>query len=228
MAKLNLDTFKSNASEAIVKQETQGIFKEHHDIHKSVALDNLISPISIRTLTSNTDALKHSIETLGQIEPIIVRLVGEKYEVLNGNRRARVAKELGYIDISADIVNASDEDALFLPYLLNPHEGFDIIEIASYLQDLKEKHSISNETILEKTGLHVNKYSDLFSQLKCDTLQNFNTHYDALLHKYFKLRDGAFNIEKDGVNLKIAIDSDNADERTKAEVYRFIHKLSNI
>ena len=228
MAKLNLDTFKNNASEAIVKQKTQGIFKEHHDIHESVTLDNLISNISIRTLDSNTDALKHSIEALGQIEPIIVRRVGEKYEILNGNRRVEVAKELGFVDISVDIINASDDDALFLPYILNAHEGFDIIEIASYLQNLKENHNISNDTILEKTGLHVNKYSDLFSELKGDTLQNFNTHYDGLLHKYFRLRDGAFDIEKGGVSLKIAIDSNKADDATKAEIYRFIHKLSNL
>ena len=228
MAKLNLDTFKSNASETIVKQETQGIVKEHHDIHESVTLDNLVSNTTIRTLNSSLNTLKHSIETLGQIEPIIVRRIDDKNEILNGNRRVAVAKELGFVDISADIINASDEDALFLPYLLNSHKGFDIIEIASYLQALKEKHSISNDTILEKTGLHVSKYSDLFSELKGDVLQNFNTHYDALLHKYFRLRDGAFDIEKSGINLKIAIDSSKADDVSKAEVYRFIHKLSNL
>ncbi len=228
MAKLNLDTFKSNANEAVAKQETQGIFKEHHDIHESVTLKNLVSTTTIRTLDSNLDALKHSIETLGQIEPIIVRQIGDSYEILNGNRRVAVAKALGFADISVDIIKASDRDALFLPYLLNTHEGFDLIEIAAYLQNLKENHNISNDIILEKTGLHVNKYSDLFSELKGATLQNFNTHYDALLHKYFRLKEGAFDIQKSGISLKIAIDTHKADDISQAEVYRFIHKLSNL
>ncbi|MEA3523518.1 MAG: ParB/RepB/Spo0J family partition protein [Campylobacterota bacterium] len=228
MAKLNLDSFKNNVSTKVEKQETQGIFKEHHNIQETLAIDELESKINLRLLDTDTDALKHSIETLGQIEPIVVRSLDGKYEILDGNRRLSVAKALGLHVISVNIIKASDSDALFLPYLLNAKEGFDIIEIASYLQNLKENHNISNETILKKTGLHVNKYSDLFSELKGDALQNFNTHYDELLHKYFRLRDGAFDIGKDGVSLKIAIDSTKANDATKAEVYRFIHKLSNL
>lgn len=228
MAKLNLDTFKTNAIEAVAQQETKGIFKEHHDVHQSISIDDLITNINIRLLPREIDALKHSIETLGQIEPIIVRKMDDKYEVLNGNRRVEVAKALGFADISADIIKASDSDALFLPYLLNSHEGFDIIEIAAYLQDLREKHHIKNDMILEKTGLHVNKYSDLFSELQGDTLKNFNAHYDGLLNRYFKLKDGVFDIEKSGVSLKIGINAKKASDLTKAEIYRFIHKLSNL
>jgi hypothetical protein len=228
MAKLNLDTFKSNANEAVARQETQGIFKDHHDVHESVSIDALIAPTSIRLFEKDLSALSHSIELLGQIEPIIVRAVGDQYEVLNGNRRVAIAKSLGFLDISVDIIEASDSDALFLPYLLNSHEGFDIIEIAYYLQGLKEKHKLSNEMILEKTGLHVSKYSDLFSDTQGVTLQSFNDHYNALLNKYFKLRNGAFDIEKNGINLKIGIDTKKADEESKAEIYRFIHKLSNL
>lgn len=228
MAKLNLETFKSNANSAITKQETHGIFKEHHNAHESVSIDALIAPTSLRLFEKDLSALVRSIELLGQIEPIIVRKVGDKYEVLNGNRRVAVAKSLGFLDISAEIIEASDSDALFLPYLLNSHEGFDIIEIAYYLQELKEKHQLSDETILEKTGLHVSQYSDLFSQTQSITLQSFNDHYNALLNKYFKLRNGAFDIERNGINLKIGIDTKKANDESKAEIYRFIHTLSNL
>jgi len=228
MAKLNLETFKSNANKAVERQETHGIFKEQHDVHESVSIDTLIAPTSLRLFERDLSALSHSIERLGQIEPIVVREVGDKYEVLNGNRRVAIAKSLGFLDISADIIEATDSDALFLPYLLNSHEGFDIIEIAHYLQKLKEKHQLSDETILEKTGLHVSQYSDLFSETKGVTLQSFNDHYNALLNRYFKLRNGAFDIEKNGINLKIGIDTKKAGDESKAEIYRFIHTLSNL
>jgi len=227
MAKLNLDKFKDSASSALSKQKTQGIFKEHHDVHESVAIDSLVNGIVISLFNDSIDALKHSIETLGQIEPIIVRPVGEKYEVLNGNRRVAVAKALGFADISADIIEASDEDALFLPYLLNSHKGFDLLEIGQYLKLLKEQN-IDDETIFKKTGLVVKEYDDLFYEDDGDTLKSFNAHYDALLKKYFKMRNGNLDIEKSGIRLKMIIDSAKANEEVKTELYRFIHKLSNI
>lgn len=228
MAKLNLDTFKSNAKQTLTKQETQGIFKEHHNIQERVDISDIFSNINIRILDSNLQTLKHSIETLGQLEPITVHRVGERYEVLDGNRRIAVAKILNQKDIAVNIIRTEDDNALFLPYILNSFQGFDVIETAIYLQKLKREYNVSNEVILEKLGLHVEKYSDLFCELKSDVLKDFNAHYNALLHKYFKLKDGAFDIEKNGVNLKIAIDTDVADDVSQAEVYRLIHKLSNL
>ncbi len=228
MAKLNLDEFKNSANSALAKQETQGIFKEHHDVHESVSLTDLVTNVNIRLLKTDTTALKHSIETVGQIEPIIVRKIDDKYEVLNGNRRVLVAKTLGFADISADIIQANDEDALILPYLLNSHEGFDVIEIAQYLKTLRDTHGMSEKSILEKTGLDINKYTDIFYDVKDDALKDFNAHFHALLKKHFKIKDGGYNIEMNGINLKIGIDSMKADAVTQAEVYRLIYKLSNL
>ncbi len=228
MAKLNLDNFKNNARTTLTRQETQGIFKEHHNIQERIDINELFCDIKIRILDSDLQALRYSIETLGQIEPITVHRVGERYEILNGNRRLEVAKLLNQKDIAVNILHVENNDALFLPYLLNCTNSFDIIEVALYLQKLKREYNITDNIILEKLGLHVEKYSDLFSELKGDVLKDFNTHYDALLHKYFKLKDGAFDIEKNGINLKIAIDTSIADEVSRAEVYRLIHKLSNL
>jgi hypothetical protein len=93
---------------------------------------------------------------------------------------------------------------------------------------LQQTHNITEKQILEKTGLHVKEYSDLFCDTKGDLLENFNAHFDALLKKHFKLKEGAFNIAKSGVNLKIGIDSGKADKTTQSEIYKFIHKLSNL
>jgi hypothetical protein len=228
MAKLDLDAFKSSANSALKKQETQGIFKEHHDVHESVPLNNLIEGTKIRLFKRDITALQHSIESIGQIEPIIVRKVDETYEILNGHRRVAVAKALGFVDISADIIEASDRDALILPYLLNSHEGFDILEIAHYIQLLHHSHHMSDDDILQSTGLHVDAYRDIFYDLKGDVLEDFNAHFDALLKKHFKLKEGAYHIEKSGVDLKIGIDTTSADRMTQAEVYKFIYRLSNL
>jgi hypothetical protein len=48
------------------------------------------------------------------------------------------------------------------------------------------------------------------------------------LKKHFKLKEGAYHIEKSGVDLKIGIDTTSADRMTQAEVYKFIYRLSNL
>ncbi len=229
MAKLDLDAFKNNAKQTLSKQETQGIFKEHRDVHKSIALDDVTHSITLRLFEKDLSALQRSIELLGQIEPIIVRKVGNKYEVLNGNRRVAIAKKLGFVDIAADIIEANDTDALFLPYLLNASEGYDVLEIAQYLKRLEQRHGLDAQTILTHTGLDIDAYRDLFCDEVGNVLRNFNNHFALLLKKHFKERNGAFSLERNGICLNIGIDNpDTADTQSQAAVYKLIHRLSTL
>lgn len=229
MAKVNLEKFKSNAKSALSKKETHGIFKEQREKIETIPLNALENGIVIRLFERDLGALEKSIETVGQLEPIVVRRRGERYEVLNGNRRVEVAKALGFADIAAEVVDVDEQDALFLPYLLNAPESFDLIEIALYLQRLKQEHGIDDDTIAEKSGLKVADYKELFfDNSKGDPLISFNEHFEALLKRYFRIIRDELDIEKGGVRLKIKVDKRAADDKTKAEVYRFIYKLSQM
>ncbi|WP_300368759.1 ParB N-terminal domain-containing protein [Hydrogenimonas sp.] len=229
MAKVNLEKFKSNAKSALSKKETHGIFKEQREKIETIPLNALENGIVIRLFERDLGALEKSIETVGQLEPIVVRRRGERYEVLNGNRRVEVAKALGFADIAAEVVDVDEQDALFLPYLLNAPESFDLIEIALYLQRLKQEHGIDDDTIAEKSGLKVADYKELFfDNSKGDPLTSFNEHFEALLKRYFRIIRDELDIEKGGVRLKIKVDKRAADDKTKAEVYRFIYKLSQM
>jgi len=228
MAKLNLEAFKNNAHKALSKHEGQGIFKEHHDTQTTLPIDALETNSMLRYFQRDLSTLKHSVERFGQIEPIVVRKMGDKYKVLNGVRRVAVAVMLGRADIVVDIIEAGDEDALFLPYLLNAHESFDMVEIALYLKALKEQHNLSDKVIEEGCGLKVSDYKDLFFNVDTEIIHDFNVHFDTLLKKYFKYKNGELDIEKSGIRLQIGLNEKNTDENARAELYRFIYRLSTL
>ena len=56
--------------------------------------------------------LAHSIREKGVLEPIIVRQVGEAYEVVAGERRARAAKLAGLAEVPAIVLDLDDREAL--------------------------------------------------------------------------------------------------------------------
>lgn len=70
------------------------------------------------------DDLVHSFSSHGQLHPIFLRIhptAKGKYEIIAGSRRLAAAKKLGWDSISAEIVDASDSDALIMTLIENEH-----------------------------------------------------------------------------------------------------------
>jgi ParB/RepB/Spo0J family partition protein len=59
-------------------------------------------------------ALQASIQTHGILEPIVVRLVGQTYEIICGERRFRAAQALGLPEVPAVVRDATDDEAFIL------------------------------------------------------------------------------------------------------------------
>lgn len=57
------------------------------------------------------DELAHTLAFSGQQEPIIVRRIGVRFELIAGHRRIRAARSLGWTEIKATIVLKTDEQA---------------------------------------------------------------------------------------------------------------------
>ena len=70
------------------------------------------------------DDIVQSLSRYGQLHPIIVREHGDKkgkYEIIAGSRRYTAAKKLGWDSISAEVVEASDTEALIMTLIENEH-----------------------------------------------------------------------------------------------------------
>lgn len=59
------------------------------------------------------NSLKVSIQTMGLINPIMVRPISsDKYQLISGQRRLKCLQQLGWIKIAAQIMTAEEEQNL--------------------------------------------------------------------------------------------------------------------
>lgn len=79
------------------------------------------SPFNPRTEFDDADLtrLAASIGRHGLLQPVVVRRVGERYELVAGERRYRAAKRAGRKSIAAVVRDLSDDDALVLGLVEN-------------------------------------------------------------------------------------------------------------
>lgn len=97
--------------------------------------------------------LVESIRERGIIQPLIVRKVDGKYELIAGERRWRAAKELGLADAPAIVRAATDREVLELALIENlQREGLNPIEEASAYQRLSRDFGLTQEDISKRVG----------------------------------------------------------------------------
>ena len=97
--------------------------------------------------------LVESIRERGIIQPLIVRKVDGKFELIAGERRWRAARELGLTEAPAIVREASDREVLELALIENlQREGLNPIEEASAYQRLSRDFGLTQEDISKRVG----------------------------------------------------------------------------
>ena len=80
-------------------------------------------------------ALQESFEEFGAIDPILVRQIGDCYEVIDGEHRLKIAQSLDISHIEAVIVDVDDNQAKRLTQIMNRTRGEDDQEKLMHLLD---------------------------------------------------------------------------------------------
>ena len=123
---------------------------------QKIGLDLLVaSPLQprIEFPTEHLHELVESIRERGIIQPLIVRKVDGKYELIAGERRWRAARELGLPEVPAIVREASDREVLELALIENlQREGLNPIEEASAYQRLSRDFGLTQEDISKRVG----------------------------------------------------------------------------
>jgi ParB family chromosome partitioning protein len=97
--------------------------------------------------------LAQSITAHGVLEPILVRPLGERYQVVAGERRTRAARLAGLADIPAIIREMSDEEAAYVTATENlQREDLDLEDEARWLAYLQELTGLSDRQLAERLG----------------------------------------------------------------------------
>jgi ParB family transcriptional regulator, chromosome partitioning protein len=100
------------------------------------------------------EELANSIKTLGIIQPITVRKLGDnKYQIISGERRFRASKLAGLDKIPAYIRQADDQDMLEMALVENiQREDLNAIEIAHSYERLIDECRLTQEELSKRVG----------------------------------------------------------------------------
>ncbi len=91
-------------------------------------------------LIFNQEDLKQEIEKDGLLDDLVVRKRGEFYELIDGERRWRALKELGWKTVPVRVVHADDAKARLSVYKLNKiRENYTIEEETRYFKKLSDE-----------------------------------------------------------------------------------------
>jgi ParB family chromosome partitioning protein len=99
------------------------------------------------------DELARSIQASGIIQPIVVRRIGNRFQLIAGERRWRAAQRAGLKRVSAIAREVSDELALEMTLVENiQREDLNAIEAARAFERLMDEFQLTQESVAERTG----------------------------------------------------------------------------
>ena len=103
--------------------------------------------------TESLGELVDSIREQGIIQPLIVRKVGEHFELIAGERRWRAAKTLSLKEAPAIVREATDQEVLELALIENLQRAdLNVVEEARAYQRLAAEFDLRQEDIARKVG----------------------------------------------------------------------------
>ena len=126
------------------------------DVVQRVSLDQVVpSPLQPRTefQAEQLSELVGSIREHGIIQPLIVRRVGGKLELIAGERRFRASRELGLAEVPVIVRHATDKEVLEMALIENlQREDLNAIEEARAYSRLASDFKMRQEDIAQRVG----------------------------------------------------------------------------
>jgi ParB family transcriptional regulator, chromosome partitioning protein len=99
------------------------------------------------------DELARSIQASGIIQPLVVRPLGNHFQLIAGERRWRAAQRAGLTKVSVIVRQVPDELALEMTLVENiQREDLNAIEAARAFERLMDEFQLTQEAVAERTG----------------------------------------------------------------------------
>jgi ParB family transcriptional regulator, chromosome partitioning protein len=99
------------------------------------------------------DELARSIKASGIIQPLVVRPVGTRFQLIAGERRWRAAQRAGLNKVSTIVRQVPDELALEMTLVENiQREDLNAMEAARAFERLMDEFHLTQEAVAERTG----------------------------------------------------------------------------
>lgn len=115
--------------------------------------------------------LADSIRVLGVIQPITVRRIGDKFQLVSGERRFRASKLIGNTTVPAYIRIANDQEMLEMALVENiQRKNLDPIEVALSYQRLIDEIQLTQEELGDRVGKKRSTITNYLRLLKLDPI----------------------------------------------------------
>ena len=157
------DILKDHSAPAAAEIQQSNPQSGENNVENSSAVDNsqrvveisvdLIdpNPFQPRKVFSDDELveLAESIEQHGLIQPIAVRKVGDRYQLISGERRTRASKLAGLPNIKAQVYENLDDKAMAEWALIENIQRVDLnpVEVAKSYQQLIDNHGYTHEDL---------------------------------------------------------------------------------
>ena len=99
-------------------------------------------------------SLSDSIKTHGILQPLVVRQVGDRFQLVAGERRLRAARAAGLASVPVTVVNFNDQQALEAALIENiQRSDLNPIEKAMGFKDYLDRYHMTHEQLATRLGL---------------------------------------------------------------------------
>jgi ParB family chromosome partitioning protein len=112
-------------------------------------------------------ALSESIRTVGILQPLVVRQVGERFQLVAGERRLRAAQAAGYGEVPVRVVDFNDQQVLEAALVENiQRTDLNPIEKAQGFQEYLQRFTMTHEELAKRLGLDRSTVTNLVRLLE--------------------------------------------------------------
>jgi ParB family chromosome partitioning protein len=112
-------------------------------------------------------ALSESIRTVGILQPLVVRQVGERFQLVAGERRLRAAQSAGFDEVPVRIVDFNDQQVLEAALVENiQRTDLNPIEKAQGFNDYLQRFKMTHEDLAKRLGLDRSTLTNLVRLLE--------------------------------------------------------------
>jgi ParB family chromosome partitioning protein len=125
------------------------------------------NPHQARSELGNIQELMDSIRMKGILEPILVRSLGHRFEIIAGERRFIAAKNVGLKELPCIEFDVPENEAMEIALIENlQRKDLDLFEEADGLNALIELYGYSHQAISEKIGKARSTITEILSLSK--------------------------------------------------------------
>jgi ParB family transcriptional regulator, chromosome partitioning protein len=147
--------------------------------HEAPIASETPARISVRMIDSNPSqprqefdpsemrSLAESISSHGLLQPVVVRRVQDRYQLVAGERRLRAAIQAGWVDVPVNVIEADDRQMAELAIVENLHrKDLNALEKAASFQKHLEQYGCTQEELAGRLKLDRSTIANLIRLLE--------------------------------------------------------------